>query len=351
MSHKKLLFAKFLGEEILLEQGRLLFSLLNSFSSSGYRVELFNNLSDKHLDKYAQMAIDLDNILITDSIPEHTDACIYLFDKEDKALRKHRWNRLIQVRYDIFSGYWFKKPIIMPFPVHPVHAASLLNGRLDALRSNSKIVRVFFSGDTKDYTRNRVRYPKEKLPRQVIINTLVEQADNNVVLINDHTDLDKIFKSTPINKCVIVDTGKIWVDDRNWLDTLSRTDFFLSPPGIVMPMCHNAIEAMAVGSIPITNYPEWFDPALEHMKNCIVFDDQQDLIMKINQAIAMDDNRISRLRKNVLDYYDSYLRPGRFIEKIESREDSRLTVLMITEGNMAKYPSKLNKHSILMKGA
>ena len=43
-----------------------------------------------------------------------------------------------------------------------------------------------------------------------------------------------------------------------------------------MPMCHNIIESMAVGVIPITNYPEWFDPDLEHMKNCIVFDDQKD---------------------------------------------------------------------------
>jgi hypothetical protein len=45
MSAKKLLFAKFLEEEILLEQGRLLFALLNTFSSEGYQVRLFNNLS------------------------------------------------------------------------------------------------------------------------------------------------------------------------------------------------------------------------------------------------------------------------------------------------------------------
>ena len=55
MSTKKLLFAKFLEEEILLEQGRLLFALLNTFSSEGYQIRLFNNLPEDRLSKYGQL--------------------------------------------------------------------------------------------------------------------------------------------------------------------------------------------------------------------------------------------------------------------------------------------------------
>ena len=289
---KKRLFAKFLEGEILLEQGRLLFSLLNAFSSAGYHITLFDNLSNKELEKYGRMALSLKNLTLTEMLPGNTESWIYLFDKQDRTTGNHFWQKLIQVRYDIFSSYWFKQPIIMPFPVHPVHAAPDLEQRLEKYRLTKKGMRVFFSGDTKNYTRNRVQYPKVKLPRLKIINTIVERMDDDVLLIKNSAHLKSLKNTSYTNKCVVVDTNMTWVDDKEWLENLSRSDFFLSPPGIVMPMCHNVIEAMAVGAIPVTNYPEWFDPNLEHMENCIVFDDQDDLINKLNYALEMSQEKI-----------------------------------------------------------
>ena len=79
----------------------------------------------------------------------------------------------------------------------------------------------------------------------------------------------------------------MWIDPEDWLPDLSKTDFFICPPGFCMPMCHNVIEAMAVGAIPVINYPEWFNPTLRHMENCIVFDDRNDLVMKIEEILDM----------------------------------------------------------------
>lgn len=346
----KRLFAKFRGEEIFKEQGRLLFSLLNAFSSSSYNITLFNNFSERELDKYGEMSLSLKNLSLSESVPNDSGNWIYLFDEEDRNIGSRSWEKKIQVRFDVFSPYRFTKPIIMPFPVHPVHAKPDLNERLRKIRSKKKSMRVFFSGDTKNYKRNRVQYPKEKLTRSEIIQSIMKHMGDSAHLIEDGSLIQDLENSHYLNKFVLVDTNKTWVDDKKWLDTLALTDFFLCPPGIVMPMCHNIVEAMSVGAIPITNYPEWFDPDLKHLENCIVFDDEKDLIEKVNLALAMNQEQIADLRKNAIGYYESHLKPSTFTDRTEASTDKKITVLLITEGNMARKPSKLNKNSVLIKG-
>ena len=49
-------------------------------------------------------------------------------------------------------------------------------------------------------------------------------------------------------------------------------------------MCHNAIEAMAVGTVPVLEYASLFSPPLEHGVNCIdlsSFEDIDDAIKEI----------------------------------------------------------------------
>ncbi len=349
MEKKLLVFARFKEQEILLEMGRILFSLLNAFSSSGYHITFSDNISRESLGKYGQLVYSLENFSLSSAPPNDTADSIYLFDKEDKAIGKLPWRKKVQIGFDIFSPYWFRTPIIMPYPIHPSHARSDLKDQLKSLRSSEKKVGIFFSGDTKGYIRNRVRYPKAKLPRLKIVNHILDGMGKDVL----HAGTLSIFqnlKDSYIRKCIIVDTNKIWVDDKYWLENLARANFFLSPPGIVMPMCHNIVEAMAVGAIPITNYPEWFDPPLTHMKDCIVFDEKDDLIEKLKAALRMDQSKIEKMRNNTIAYYKNHLDPYTFVNRIESCNHNRITVLLITENNMAKKFSRLNKNSILVRG-
>lgn len=350
MSNARFLFVKFSEEEILLEQGRLLFSLLSAFSSAGYQISLFDNLPADKLGKYAQPVFSLKNLTMSNSLPKDTPNWTCLFDLEDRALKRHSWYKKIMVRYDVFSPYWFKKPVIMPFPLHPLHNTPDLDKQLHEFRSARKNMRLFFSGDTKGYSQNRIQYPKVKLPRLSVINTVLERMSDDVLLVSKPSNLSDLRDATYVNKCVIVDTNNIWVDSKDWLGDLARADFFLSPPGIVMPMCHNLIEAMAVGTIPVTNYPEWFDPDLRHMETCIVFDDQEDLINKIQLAMHMDEKQIAKIRMNVIDYYETHLKPGVFIHRLESSSASTIPLLMFLERNVARNFSKLNRNSILICG-
>jgi hypothetical protein len=346
----RLVFVKFTGNDILAEMGRLLYTMLNIFSTNGYQVKLFNNINFRELDKYGQLVPSMPNLALVDSVPNNSSAMLYLYDHEDRACSRHPWRKKIWIKFDVFSTYRLSHPIIMPYPVHPLQSGTDLPVRLGRLRKNESKLRIFFSGDTKGYTQNRIHYPNTKLPRLVVIETILEQLGNKTIHAKDATTLDTLLRGDYINNCVIVDTNSLWVPPEEWLSLLSKTDFFICPPGYCMPMCHNVIEAMAVGSIPIINYPEWFNPTLRHMENCIVFDGRTDLVNKIKSVLEMSKQEITEMRNRVIAYYESYLNPISFLDELESRKEKNITVLMITDKNTIKNASRLNRKSILISG-
>ena len=345
-----IVFAKFTDDDILDEMGRLLYSILNIFATNGYRVKLFGNINFGELDKYGQLVPSMKNLDLVDTVPNNTSDMLYLFDREDRSCSRRRWRKKVQIKFDVFSSYRITDPIIMPYSVHPLLSGADLPARLETLRKNKKRLRIFFSGDTKGYTKNRIHYPNTKIPRLEVIETILQRMAGKTIYVKHEADLKRLFADGFITSCVIVDTSRLWIDPTDWLPDLSKTDFFICPPGYCMPMCHNVIEAMAVGAIPIINYPEWFNPTLEHMENCIVFDDKKDLIRKIEDVLEMGQQTISEMRDKVIDYYENRLRPRTFINNIESREENKLTVLMITDKNTIRNASRLNEKSILISG-
>lgn len=345
-----IVFAKFTNDDILDEMGRLLYSVLNIFATNGYRVKLFDNINFSELDKYGQLVPSMTNLTLVDAVPENSSQILYLFDREDKSCSRHQWEKKVQIKFDIFSSYKITDPLFMPYPVHPLLSGADLPVRLEKLRVNEKKLRIFFSGDTKGYTKNRIHYPNTKLPRLEVIETIQEKLGDKTIQVKDEDSLNSLFAGDYINSCIIVDTSKMWIDPADWLPHLSKTDFFICPPGRSMPMCHNVIEAMTVGSIPIINYPEWFNPTLRHMENCIVFNDKEDLIKQVEGVLELEQQKISEMRLNVIDYYENHLSPGKFIGNIETRKEDKITVLMITDENTKRNATRLNKKSILISG-
>jgi hypothetical protein len=343
------LFARFTGAEIFLEQGRLLFSVLHAFSSGGLQIHLFDNLADKNLDKYGKLVYGIPGLVLTHEPPADAAGCLYLYDQPDTALEQHPWPKRVQVRFDLFAPFWTSNPIIMPFPMHPLQS-SVTAADLQRLRSRQRCMRLFFSGDTHQYGRVWVRYPKTKLPRLQIVNAIKQRLGDDLVLVHDSASLEALQQRGYLRQCVITASSEVRIEFADWLPTLAQADFFLSPPGIVMPMCHNIIEAMSVGTIPITNYPEWMDPHLQPGVNCLTFDDEDDLIAALQRALTMTPADIARMRGAVIDYYDRHQRPQTFVDRVLGSRDRDLPVLVYTERNMARRTKQLGRHSILMHG-
>jgi len=351
VSERRVVFAKFLGREILGEWGRLLFSLLDNFSMCDYEIRLYDSIAQSDLGKYGVLVHSLPNLSVAKAVPSGTDTGIYLFDEEDPVVGRLPWRKKVKVKFDVFSSYRFSDPIIMPYPVHPVHAGPDLRARLNVARGEQKRMRAFFSGETAGYVLNRIQYPKAKLLRVEAMDVLIRELGDGLTLVSNEQALENLFdKINCAPKFVLGEPGTFRVDSRNWLCTLAKADFFLCLPGYVMPMCHNAAEAMAVGTIPIINYPEWFGPRLEHMKNCIVFDDKADLISKVNEVLEMGDTQVAAMRHAVIDYYESHMSAASFIGRIESSRDRRVVVLMVTDANTAKNAAKLGPASVLLRG-
>lgn len=355
-NEKPLIYVKFLEKEIFGESGRLIFAILNIFSLNAYQIRIFDNNSFNDLGKYAVLGCSIDNVTMTSDMPTNTENSIYLYDQEDKNWKNKKWQKKVQIKFDIFSPYAYSShqnsaPLMMPYPMHPLQYKENLDHLLLKYRKNEKKLGVFFSGDMKGYTKSFVQYPKQKLSRTDVVQTIVAQAPGDVLFIQDDSSLAMAFEQNNHNKCVIVNTEKVWVDEKDWLENISRAHFFLCPPGICMPMCHNVIEAMAVGAIPIINYPEWFSPGLKHLHNCIVFDDKEDLVKIIQDVLSMDQEHISNMRKNVIEYYENHLIPAKFISRIESSDQYQITILMIIEKYVRHSAAKLNQHSILFSPA
>jgi hypothetical protein len=343
-------FAKFLGKEILGEWGRLLFSLIGAFHNSGFAIHLYDNLRDQELGKYGPLVFSLGNVRRTIDDPVDTGNLIYLFDREDPLLGKRKWRKKVRVAFDVYRSYAFESPIIMPYPVHPAHAGPGLRPRIERCRSLPKSMTIFFAGDTEGYKRNRIHYPEEKIPRLPIVEAIRRRLNHRLLIAQTPGELAQAIDGGAIGRFVLAEPKSIRIDPGGWLETIARASFFLCPPGYVMPMCHNITEAMAVGTIPITNYPEWLDPHLTHLDNCIAFRTEDDLIEKLERVCGMSDAEATQMRRRVLDYYERYLTTESFVQRVTLHQDNEVTVLMITDANVATNERKLGPRSILMRG-
>ena len=352
------IFARFTGEEILAEMGRLAYAALNTFALAGHRILLFDNLELDRLDEerpYLQTISSLDNITRVSDVPSDTAELLYLFDRKDSVLTSNRWRKTVQVGFDIYSSHFLTalkgvRPVLMPYPMHPLLYGPNLATRLEAARSRPRKARIFFSGDTEGYKRNRVSYPEPKLTRSQVVDTLQENLGDRLLRIEDEESFRQLQQGSYQKRFAFVDNNEYRIPPGEWLESLALGDFFLAPPGYVMPMCHNVVEAMAVGTIPLTNYPEWMTPDLEDGVNCVAFSDQQDLLRKVELVLGMESQAITEMKSRVIDYYRKHLDPARFAKSVMEAEEQNILLLMITDGCVARNPGGLNRRSILLTG-
>jgi hypothetical protein len=112
-------------------------------------------------------------------------------------------------------------------------------------------------------------------------------------------------------------------------------DFMFAFPGVLMPLCHNIVEAMSVGTIPFIQraYADQVKPPLIDGETCITFDGIDDVLEKIDGVLALPPEKIAQLRANVLRYHETFLTPGAVVKTLE-------------EGNFEKIYLMAEYHSV-----
>ncbi|MDQ1098524.1 MULTISPECIES: hypothetical protein [Chryseobacterium] len=123
-------------------------------------------------------------------------------------------------------------------------------------------------------------------------------------------------------------------------ELLSYFNFYLCCPGVVMPLCHNVIEAMSVGTIPLIQkeYAEVMYPHLKHGINAVIFEHLDHLkAILADEIFNYSENEISSMKRHVLDYYNDYLSPEAVVKNVNKSIQNDQLIYLQAEHRSVKF--------------
>jgi hypothetical protein len=315
------------------------FPIIFSFHEAGYSVFIADRLKFiGHSFAAAKFIYSLSNVFIRTKPPE--SCALIITDSKRCFDQSERFLKRIYLRAAAHASAL--NEVFLPYPMHPNAYHKRYFEQLPQLRSKDREVRVLFSGNTEPgaYTNPIIATKYKKLNRVEVIHTLITQMPpDHVIVISEVSNKEGIpkpyFGGVVLYNwqwSAVTSTGlDIRVPNDQWLQFLASGDFFLCCPGIVIPQSHNAIEAMAVGTIPILQYPELFHPALQDGLNCITYTTKEDLVLKINSCLAKTKAEIESLRNEVIHYYERYLHHRAACQMIEAMPEGKNEVSFYNE--------------------
>jgi hypothetical protein len=231
---------------------------------------------------------------------------------------EERFRRVMRLSYDIdILPDRAEDVVILPYPMHPnVYKAGQL-ARIPELRGLPKTVGVFFAGNLKDQYARPTRLLRGMIPRAVAVQSVLRRFKERVRLFTTREALLRALDEEDLaTSIVIFDATTARLGREEWFPVLARSRFFLALPGVVMPMCHNGVEAMALGAVPILGYGHLFSPRLQAGAVCLAYTSEADLAGAIETALAMDAAAYARLRGRTMDHFDRHMEPAAFLDAL-----------------------------------
>ena len=215
------------------------------------------------------------------------------------------WQRVFLLNFDI-SGFSASPGLLMPYPMHPtIYLQYKHHLCLQEFRRQPKTVRCLFAGNSgRGYGKGRL-FEQLSFPSRTDV-VAAFRAHPDVRPLLTAGEVEQAFAGG-VKNSFLIDSDIARIKGHEWLGRLASSDFFLCPPGIHMPMCHNAVEALAVGTVPLICYPDWFEPVLQDGVNCLAFRTVSELCVVLDRAMAMTDDEVARLREGAVRFYDEHL--------------------------------------------
>lgn len=215
--------------------------------------------------------------------------------------------------------------IEMPFFVHPYVGARIRLPHAYKVE-DQRHARMFFGGNTTEdrYSKDVIGRKYGMLTRRQVLSVATETAGDGV---HHPTDAVEWLASSGNHAFVMFQTQKGGIPRDRWLDALANSDFYLACPGVEMPLCHNLIEAIAAGAIPILEYARYLPVPLENRVNALTFDSEESLREAVKTALEMPPEEIVRMRANVNAYYMKYHAPGCFARRLFEAPPNRKNLL------------------------
>lgn len=163
----------------------------------------------------------------------------------------------------------------------------------------SRLGWVFFAGNVNPDLYDRAGFEtKYRIPNRYAVYQYIRQRTD--VLEDVFFD---VKNENHRNRLFIHTLQRSSLEGERYPQYLSAFRFMICAPGVSMPLCHNVVEAMAYGCIPIFSYPEWLPDGLEHRRNCMIFRSLSELTEVLDEIRHYDDQKCQQLRNALLTYY------------------------------------------------
>jgi hypothetical protein len=226
---------------------------------------------------------------------------------------------IVHINRDYYSAAPARRRIFAPYFAHPAFYRAGMHDAVREMRGRARNVRVFFAGTLSNSAYSE-RFTFPILSRDRIFDHIFARFGPEI-----HTSLD----ASSVQPIVIISTSDVRdvlakhrLSLREYMEAMARADFFICAPGWKVPHSHNLIEAMSVGTIPLTNYHAYMRPPLTPDRNCLAFSTVAELEAAIDRALSMPAREIRRLRRGVISYYERHLEPRKFGETLVARRSA-----------------------------
>lgn len=311
---------------------RFFYLLLKFYKLSGYNVyypmdfATFRNIRNK--EKYLSMIVREDNFLIVN--------------------KKYKPENYIEIKDEMFSPDYFSAyfekgnntdgVFHVPMSFHPLmYHYGFWNRKVDTNKKRVNAIFCYGNFDSQAYLEIK-RTEFTVVPRTELLSYFKEKPD--FLALSGKSDFLKRREDGSLERkyaFAIKEDFELPMEDVR--EMLSHFNFYFCCPGVVMPLCHNVIEAMSVGTIPLIQkeYAEVMYPNLTDKENAIIFNDLEHLDAILQQVFEMPASEVSRMQKNALQYFQDYLTPESMIEHLNESIRNKELVYLQAEHRSVKF--------------
>ncbi|MCO6512359.1 MAG: hypothetical protein J5I65_16365 [Aridibacter famidurans] len=236
----------------------------------------------------------------------------------------------LRLRTDYFSENKGPHHFNIPFSMHPDIYHRSMDLSLEALRQGERKVCVFMGGNLGDVYGSELMKERFGLCNRAELTNAFERsfsADREYLELKTEIDAERIFSGEVRPQYVMMKSAFLSLE--SWMRILATSRFFVAPPGLIMPFSHNIIEAMSVGTIPITEYGHLFDPQLQR-GTCFRFSGIREFPEVVSAAAALDKRESDAISRSVEDYYSRYLDPAAVVNRLDKRRDEISSVFLVS---------------------
>lgn len=227
-------------------------------------------------------------------------------------------NDMNNFKYRINEKFYY--PILMH--PHKLYEYKWFNDKKNSRNSEymreRKIAMVFIGNNDANYSEweHCLERTYNCFSRPRIINFLCSEFTENVVRPKNQQELDDLLNKEDLsNKILIIDQFR--VDGSKFIDIFLNSDFHIWMAGVTYTYCHNHIESLFCGTIPICQKTFYYY-GLDDKSNSLQYTTLTELKNIILDLISgkITQETIKTIRHNVYDLYDTYYSADAYRKKI-----------------------------------